>query len=90
MSHPDSPWFRLREESPGAYESYVDLEPGAWTPIKIVVRGLRAALYIHRAAQPSLVVTDLKLGRSGRPIGLWIGAGTEAYFSTSFTLSVDD
>jgi hypothetical protein len=26
ISHPDWPWFRLREETPGKYESYVDLE----------------------------------------------------------------
>jgi hypothetical protein len=28
ISHPDFPWERLRKESPGVYESYVDLEPG--------------------------------------------------------------
>ena len=87
MSHPDYPWFRLREEFPGAYESYVDLVPAAWTPIKIVVSGVRAAFFVHRAAQPALIVNELKLGHIGGPIGLWIGAGTEAYFSTSFTVS---
>src|SRR3989304_5321492 len=43
MSHPDYPWFRLRDESPGVYESYADLEPGAWTSVKIVVSGIRAS-----------------------------------------------
>ncbi len=28
VSHPDYPWFRLRDESPGVYESYADLEFG--------------------------------------------------------------
>src|SRR5260370_39257759 len=28
-SEPDWPWYRLRKESPGVYESYVDLECGA-------------------------------------------------------------
>ena len=32
VSHPDFPWHRLREESPGDYESYADMEAGAWTP----------------------------------------------------------
>jgi hypothetical protein len=31
-SHPDFPWKRLRQDSPGVYESYVDLEPGSGRP----------------------------------------------------------
>ena len=81
MSHPDYPWFRLRDESPGVYESYVDLAPPAWTALKIVVNGLKAALYVNRAAQPCLIVNDLKLGNTQGRIALWIGGGTEAYFS---------
>src|SRR5262249_6531453 len=37
VSEPEFPWHRLRQESPGLYESYVDLEPGAWTKVRIVV-----------------------------------------------------
>jgi hypothetical protein len=47
-SHPDFPWNRLREENPGVYESYVDLETGAWTRIRIVVAGTKAQLYVQR------------------------------------------
>ena len=43
-SSPDWPWFRLRKETPSKYEAYVDLVPGAWTKIKIDVRGDRARL----------------------------------------------
>jgi hypothetical protein len=86
MSHPDYPWFRLREESPGVYESYVDLIPAAWTPIRIIVAGVKAALYVNRASQPALLVNDLKLGSSQGQLALWIGAGTEAYFSTKLTV----
>jgi len=82
MSHPDYPWFRLRDESPGVYESYADLEPGAWTSVKIVVSGIQASLHVNAAAHPCLVVNDLKLGDSHGQIALWIGGGTEAYFST--------
>ena len=49
MSHPDHPWHRLRKESPGVYESYVDLVPGEWTRVKIVVTGATARLYVHGA-----------------------------------------
>ena len=82
ISHPDFPWYRLREETPGVYESYTDLVPGTWTPIRIVVSGLRAELYINGAEQPCLIVNDLKLGETQGQIALWIGGGTEAYFST--------
>lgn len=80
-AHPDYPWFRLREESPGVYESYTDLVPGAWTQIKCVVAGARAQFYVNDAEQPCLIVNDLKLGVNTGKIALWIGAGTEAHFS---------
>jgi len=81
VSEPDWPWDRLRRESPGIYESYVDLEPGAWTKYRIVVKGTRAELYVHGAAQPCLIVKDLKLGEVGGAIALWVGPGTEAHFA---------
>jgi hypothetical protein len=81
ISYPEYPWYRLREETPGLYESYTDLVPGAWTPVRIAVSGVRAQLYVNRAEQPCLIVNDLKLGETHGQIALWIGAGTEAYFS---------
>jgi len=80
-SLPDHPWFRLREESPGVYESYADLVVGEWTRIKIIVSGVRAQLYVNGAEQPCLIVNDLKLGETQGQIALWVGAGTEAHFS---------
>jgi len=81
VSEPAYPWHRLRQESPGVYESYVDLVPGEWTRMKVVVSGTTARLFVHGAEQPSLVVNDLKLGDVEGPIALWIGLGTEAFFS---------
>ena len=80
-SEPDYPWERLRQENPGLYESYVDLEPGEWTRLRIVAQGAKAQLYVNGALQPALVVNDLKLGQARGQVGLWIGSGTEAYFS---------
>jgi hypothetical protein len=77
---PEYPWHRLREESPGLYESYVDLEPGVWTRLRIEVAGTTARLYVHGASQPTLVVNDLKHGvRPGR-IAFWAHVETQAYF----------
>ena len=80
-SDPDYSWQRLRQESPGAYESYVDVEPGAWTRLRIEVDGTKARLYVNGATQPCLVVNDLKLGESRGKIALWARISTEAYFS---------
>lgn len=81
VSHPDFPWQRLRTETPGVYESYVDLEPGAWTPVRVVVDGVKARLHVHGSAQPVLIVNDLKMGEASGGVALWMGQGTEAYFS---------
>jgi hypothetical protein len=81
ISHPDYPWFRLRKEQPGVFESYVDLEAGAWTPIRIEVRGGVARLFVHGSPQPVLIVNDMKSPPASGRIALWIDAGTEAYFS---------
>ena len=81
IAHPDWPWFRLRKETPSRYESYVDLVTGAWTRIKIEVRGARARLYVHGQEQPTLVVNDLKSGAQGKGgVALWIDRGTIAHF----------
>jgi len=63
------------------YESYVDLESGAWTRLRIEVAGTTARLYVNGASQPSLVVNDLKNGTSTGKIALWARISTEAYFS---------
>jgi hypothetical protein len=81
ISQPDYPWHKLRAEDPGVYESYTDLVTGEWTKIKIVVSGMKAQLYVNGADQPCLIVNDLKLGETSGAIALWIGGGTEAYFS---------
>jgi len=81
ISHPAWPWDRLRKETPGRYEAYVDLVPDAWTPIRIEVRGNKARLYVNGQAQPTLIVNDVKTGAQGRgAIALWIDTGTIAHF----------
>ncbi len=81
ISFPDFSWQRLRKEEPEKYESYVDLVPGEWTKVKIEVQGAKARLYVHGAAQPTLLVNDLKKGESRGAVALWIGPGTEGYFA---------
>jgi hypothetical protein len=80
-AQPDYDFDRLRKESPEKYESYVDLEPGVWTKVRIVVNGTKARLFVHGAAQPCLIVDDLKHGDTEGAVALWVGPGTEGYFA---------
>lgn len=81
VSHPDWPWFRLREETPSRYEAYVDLVPNEWVNIRIEVRGDNARLYVHDNPQPTLIVNDVKSGVDGvGGIALWIGPETVGHF----------
>jgi hypothetical protein len=77
---PDFSFAKSRQDAPEKYESYVDLEVGAWTKYRIVVEGTTARLFVHGAPQPCLIVNDLKLGDSSGGVALWIGPGTEGYF----------
>lgn len=81
FSYPQYPWYQLRRDHPGVYESYADLVPGAWTKLRIEVSGSTARLYVNGAAQPALIVNDLELGPGRGRVALWVGDGTEAYFS---------
>ena len=81
ISAPEFPWYRLRAENPGVYESYVDLEPGSWTHVKIVAQGSKARLFVNGSQQPTLIVNDLKQGDSRGKIALWIGSDSDAYFA---------
>jgi hypothetical protein len=83
FSFPDYPYSRLRAEEPGRYEAYSDLEPDDWTHLKIVLNQGMARLYINHAAQPALIVNDLKLPAAATcgSLALWTEIGTVAYYS---------
>jgi hypothetical protein len=90
ISYPDFPWYKLRQETPEKYESYVDLVPGEWIKVRIEVSGEKAKLFVHGNLQPTLIVNDLKLGGDSHgSVGLWIGPGTEAHFSNLFIKKMD-
>lgn len=82
FSYPDFKFDRLRKESPGEYESYVDIGLNEWIDLKIEVQGAKAKLYVNGSKHPVLVVNDLKHGADASgAIGLWVDVGTEGYFT---------
>ena len=81
ISHPEFGWRKLRTETPGRYETYVDLVPGAWNHVRIEVKGIKAKLYVNGATQPTLIVNDLKHGERKGAIGLFIDEGVIAHFA---------
>jgi len=81
ISEPGYPWYVMRRDHPGVYESYVDLVPGEWTKVRIVVNEREARLFVHNASQPALIVRDLKQDVGSGAVALWIGLGTEAFFA---------
>ncbi|WP_276484089.1 hypothetical protein [Paraflavitalea pollutisoli] len=82
FSYPGYTFERFRKENPGEYESYADMGLNEWISLKIVVKGMKAQLYLNNSKQPVLIVNDLKLGADlSGTIGLWVDIGTEGYFS---------
>ncbi|MBS1800227.1 MAG: hypothetical protein JSS95_10410 [Acidobacteria bacterium] len=80
-AEPDYGWPVLRTKWTAIYESYADLEPGAWTKMKIEVHGRHASLYLNGSSKPSLIVDGLKGDSLNGAVGLWGFAGEESYFS---------
>ena len=80
ISHPEYPWYKLREQSPGTYESYADMVPGEWIKMKIDVHEKSAMLYLHDSKQPCLIVNDLKKGDSRGLVALWLHSSTVARY----------
>jgi hypothetical protein len=80
-SHPNFGFAQSRQEAPEKYESYADLQPGVWTKYRIEVEGSKARLYVNGTQQPCLIVNDMKLAPQSGGVALWVGPGTEGYFS---------
>jgi len=81
FSYPDNKFNRLREESPGKYEAYADMQLDRWISMKITVEDSTAKLFLNDESQPSLIVNDLKNGKEeSGAVGLWVEIGTEGYF----------
>jgi hypothetical protein len=57
------------------YSAAAEIPHDQWLHVRVVVAGLVAKLFLNRAAEPALVVPDLKLGYVKGSIGFWGNAG---------------
>lgn len=81
FAYPDYKFDRLRNESPGEYESYADMGLDEWIDLRVKVDGEHAELYVNNSKYPVLVVNDLKHGPDMEGvIALWVEEGTEGFF----------
>lgn len=78
---PDFHFPTLRAKFPEKYETYVDVIPDEWIKLKIVVENRTAKLYVANQSQPTLIVSELLNKKTSGGIALWVGGGTNAYFT---------
>jgi hypothetical protein len=80
FAYPDWKFDRLRKEYPdGHYESGADIADDEWIALRLYVDGTRVRVSVNGKDEFALE------GAKGTPvaggIGLWVGMGTEGYFS---------
>ena len=67
------------------YTAAANVPRNEWIHVRLVVSGVVARLFLDRAAEPSLVVRDLKLGDSKGSIGFWGHMGDAYFANLSYT-----
>jgi len=81
ISHPEYPWHRLREESPGQYENTVSPVPNPvdWFKVKVEIEFPTVKVYVNDSDEPSLQVEQISERKKGG-VGLWVGNNSEGGF----------
>lgn len=80
FAYPGFKFDKLREQSPGLYETYADIGLDEWITMRIHVSGERADLYLNDAKYPSFIVNKMKGTSKFGSIGFYVDIGTEGYF----------
>jgi hypothetical protein len=82
ISHPDYPWYRLRNDFPEKYENAVNPvpDPDSFFHAKIIIEKPKISVYVNYSDDPCLVVQELT-NRNGGWIGLWMGSNSDGTFA---------
>ena len=80
FAYPDWKFDRLRKEFPdGHYESGADIADDEWITLRLEIDGTRVRVSVN--GKDELALADAKGTPVAGGIGLWVGMGTEGYFS---------
>jgi hypothetical protein len=80
FAYPDWKFDRLRKEYPdGRYESGADIADDEWITLKLDIDGERLRVSIN--GKEEFALTDTKAAPETGSVGLWVGRGTEGYFT---------
>ena len=80
FAYPDWKFDRLRKEYPdGHYESGADIADDEWIMLRLDIDGTRVRVSVN--GKDELAFADAKGMPVAGGIGLWVGMGTEGYFS---------
>ena len=80
FAYPDWKFNRLRKEYPdGHYESGADIADDEWITLRLDIDGTRVRVSVN--GKDELALADAKGAPVAGGIGLWVGMGTEGYFS---------
>jgi hypothetical protein len=80
FAYPDWKFNRLRKEYPdGHYESGADIADDEWITLRLDIDGTRVRVSVN--GKDELALADAKGTPVAGGMGLWVGMGTEGYFS---------
>jgi hypothetical protein len=80
FAYPDWKFDRLRKEYPdGQYESGADIADDEWIALRLDIDGTRVRVSVN--GKDELALVEAKGTPVAGGIGLWVGMGTQGYFS---------
>jgi hypothetical protein len=81
ISQPKFTWFKLRDENPGKYENSINPvpNPDEWFHATIVIEYPLIKVFVDNSEEPSLVVNQLSMRKTGR-LGLWAGNTSDGFY----------
>lgn len=81
ISHPKFTWYKLRDENPGKYENSINPvpNPDEWFHVTIVIEYPVVKVFVDNAEEPSLVINQLSMRKTGR-LGLWAGNTSDGFY----------
>ena len=72
------------------YTAAAEIPINKWTHLKLVIKGSMANVYVNNSAEPDLIISELKRGKSKGSIGLWSALGSMSFANFEYTSNVEN